>query len=1288
MRVTTRASKIALLAVLPLLFSWLPPVAAASAAGSGTVWTRVGGADRYATASAVSKLGFPTGASAAVVASGELFPDGLSASYVAGQVGGPVLLTPASSLPAATLAEVTRLHVSTVYVAGGTGAVSTAVEDQLAALRAPNGNAVSVVRLAGDDRYATAAAIATRFPSNSVGTVGGEKVALLASGTGFADALAGSAAAAGAHLPMLLTGPDVLSPQVLPTLALLGVSRVVVLGGTGAISAAVATQLTDAGLGVTRLGGADRVATATLVASWEISTLGFAGDQVVIARGDEAGQGVDALSAGAYIGHGKHPLLLAASPSILGGALSSWLGADTSLTGGVVVGGPGAINDSLMGGLSGISGSVAGPVGTSTPPAVPPALAIATSSLTGGTAGLRYLQPLDANGGTPPYAWSATGLPDGLTLTSEGILAGTPTATGTASVDVQVTDGAGTSLTRTLPLAVPDSLPAPCVTGPCSIVTPDGSTVALAATSVVSIARDAATGAVNQIVINTTPPAVNQILAVEPTPDAPSGLVARVDAVTDNGDGTTTLAVTPGTPADAYADGTVKAVDSTALTAAAFTASGAAPNGTAGPLFTRAQSKTLLSPSATLSTNALAASKLSCTGGVTSDLHGLSVDQNLSPQVAAIWKHPLFGGGGFYVGTGGLELFQFDLAGTITVNLGVAVSDSTTCTLKLPKVVRPVPAGALGAVILTVAPTLTLEVTGKIDLRTSVTLTCGTEYRWYRGTETRASYCHAKNQPLQLSGDSGVDDTLTGALDASVTLDEIAGITGNITAAAHAGYHPTGHPVVQIDAKSTFNLGACLACFWKGSPAHVTLVSGTLFDKVLYTSDTTPTPTPLAVTTSSLAGAVVAQPYAATLAATGGTAPLTWSVSSGTLPAGLSLSSAGSISGTPSTPGTSNFTVAVRDSAGVTAQGALSLSVITGAVGPGGFSASRISAGTNYSCAITTGGAVKCWGGEVPVMLLNATFSISVTPVDVAGLGSGVAAISAGTYHACVVTTAGAAQCWGDNTFGQLGNGTNTGATGTPVGVYGLGSGVAAISAGYEHTCALTTGGAVKCWGDNTYGQLGNGTNTGASGTPVGVYGLGSGVAAISAGSDHTCALTSAGAVKCWGFNSIGQLGDGTTTSSNIPVAVAGLGSGVAAVAAGSTSCALTTGGAVKCWGNNPGDGTNGSTTPVAVAGLGSGVAAISTGDHACALTTGGAVRCWGHNGDGELGNGTTTDSLTPVGVVGLSSGVAAIAAGSHHSCAVTTGGAAKCWGGNPSGELGNGTTVGSSTPVGVIGLP
>ncbi len=168
-----------------------------------------------------------------------------------------------------------------------------------------------------------------------------------------------------------------------------------------------------------------------------------------------------------------------------------------------------------------------------------------------------------------------------------------------------------------------------------------------------------------------------------------------------------------------------------------------------------------------------------------------------------------------------------------------------------------------------------------------------------------------------------------------------------------------------------------------------------------------------------------------------------------------------------------------------------------------------ISAGDTYNCALSAG-AVKCWGFNGLGSLGNGNTSNSSTPVGVSGLSSGVTAISAGDYHACALSS-GAVKCWGYNSAGQLGDGTNTNRL-TPVGVSGLSSGVTAISAGGYHTCALLSTGAVKCWGENGFGQLGDGTTTQRT-TPVDVSGLSSGVTAITAFGYHTCALLSTGAV-------------------------------------------------------------------------------------------------------------------------------------------------------------------------------
>ena len=348
-----------------------------------------------------------------------------------------------------------------------------------------------------------------------------------------------------------------------------------------------------------------------------------------------------------------------------------------------------------------------------------------------------------------------------------------------------------------------------------------------------------------------------------------------------------------------------------------------------------------------------------------------------------------------------------------------------------------------------------------------------------------------------------------------------------------------------------------------------------------------------------------------------------------------------------------------------------------------------------HSCAVTTTGGLKCWGANFSGFLGDGTTSGSLTPVDVSGLTSGVSAVATGEQHSCALLGTGTVKCWGSNDFGQLGDSTNTNRS-TPVDVSGLSSGVIAIASGGEHSCALLGTGTVKCWGDNEFGELGDGVPRMRT-APVAVSGLTSGVATVAAGENDSCAVTSAGAVDCWGRNQTGQLGDGTTTDRLTPVTVTGFTSGGVAIASdgdanGEHTCVLTTVAGVKCWGKSDGglgDGTtNPSLTPVDVSGLTSGVAAIGTGRrHSCALTTSAGVKCWGSNDVGQLGDGTTAPELTPVDVTGLTSGVAAIAVGDLDTCALTTSGGMKCWGWNTFGQLGDGTTTNRLTPVDVTGL-
>jgi alpha-tubulin suppressor-like RCC1 family protein len=332
-----------------------------------------------------------------------------------------------------------------------------------------------------------------------------------------------------------------------------------------------------------------------------------------------------------------------------------------------------------------------------------------------------------------------------------------------------------------------------------------------------------------------------------------------------------------------------------------------------------------------------------------------------------------------------------------------------------------------------------------------------------------------------------------------------------------------------------------------------------------------------------------------------------------------------------------------------------------------------------------------CWGDNDSGEVGDGNPSIdAAAPTQVVGLTSGVADVTAGGEHTCALTVGGGVQCWGDNGSGQLGSGAATQMETTPVQVVGLASGATAVATGPGHTCAALDGGGVACWGSNWAGQLGNG-ESGQVTAPVQVAGLTSGVTAVSAG-QSACAVVD-GALTCWGHGGHGQLGVGTLADASTPTQVTGLTSGVTTVSTGQHTCAVTAGGAVKCWGANAsgelGDGTTADRlTPVQVSGLTSGATAVATGGaFSCAITSTGAVECWGDNGVGQLGDGSTTASGTPVQVSGLTSGVQAIAAGLDFACALTSAGAVTCWGDNDTGQLGDGSTTTSPAPVQVTGL-
>lgn len=339
-----------------------------------------------------------------------------------------------------------------------------------------------------------------------------------------------------------------------------------------------------------------------------------------------------------------------------------------------------------------------------------------------------------------------------------------------------------------------------------------------------------------------------------------------------------------------------------------------------------------------------------------------------------------------------------------------------------------------------------------------------------------------------------------------------------------------------------------------------------------------------------------------------------------------------------------------------------------------------VAAGWNHTCARKGDGTLWCWGSNQHGELGDGTTNNSPSPVQVAALGTDVVRVGAGGVHTCALKGDGTLWCWGDNQYGQLGDGTTQGKK-LPVQVTALGASVKAVGLGYDHTCAAKVDGSLWCWGRNSYGALGDGTTTDKS-LPVQVPSLGF-VGKAAGGLYYTCAggtqNMAAGVVWCWGENDGGQIGDGTTLDKVSPVKIS-QGSMLGLVTGAAHTCVFGPLGDVYCWGLNYegqlGDGTTtNKSSPVQIAAIGNNVIELAAGDnHTCSRKGDGTLWCWGRRVEGQVGDSCAgancVKQTSPAQVAALGTSVVQIVARGNHTCARKDDGTLWCWGdgtGSPS---------------------
>lgn len=839
-----------------------PNAAAATGSGARLVLSRWQGPDRYGTAAALAEAAYPGGAANVVVASGETFPDALSASYLAGYLHAPILLTQTTSLPQETSAALARLGAHHVYLIGGTAAVGDAVA---ARLRAAPG-IIDVRRLSGPTRFDTALAVASVAPASAVGRVNGVPTAFLASGATFPDALAGSAVAAGAGLPILLTDPHTLSPQVSTAVRRLGVRQVVILGGPAAVAPGVQAALSRQGVATRRLAGADRGATAAAIAAFAVGTVGFTPSGISFARGDNAGGGVDALALGALAGVRREPLLLTESPTAAGPSTAGYLRtAGGPMTAGDVAGGRSAISDALMAQLVADAGQA------------PPSASSLQVQMTDLPAGLSGDVTVTGPNGFQTHLAS--------TATLSGLVPGTYQVAASMVKDAAGTTYAATQPTQTLTMTA----------GTAQTTTVDYFDQIPATTKAIDPGTVSAVGATSVTLTGAPPVSAGDTIAVGVGAATPDGLLVKVDGVAGGGAGVQNLTTEPGVLTDAITQGDFSA--DTALPVESPGDLGPAPATNA--TVKRSAARTDTGPGDLDDI-------LDCGANGAISLYG-QLDAGIHPAIHAHWS-PFHGISVTATATASeTASFQADASG------------DASCTLEVPIS----PQVSLGRIVFDIGP-VPIVIVPKLQFIAHASASVNGD------ANTSITQKFSATAGLALDGGSV---SPIGSISNSITFVP-PGLTASASAQVSVGPDVTlalygvAGPVINVDAGLDLEANTNTSPWWT---LDGTLQAGASLkipvlhidasdDHVISLSKRLAQADSIGILPTELTqGAQIGQAYSQQLTGIGGTAPYTFTITNGTLPPGMSLSSDGLISGTPTTftgGPVDTFTVTIHDARG------------------------------------------------------------------------------------------------------------------------------------------------------------------------------------------------------------------------------------------------------------------------------------------------------------------------------------------------------------------------------------